>query len=282
MSNPWFKFHSDALNNPKVQRLPAELFRAWVNLMCVTSRCDGRVTSHGDAQFMLRLSESDYWETVKALGEEGLVTLSDDGVIVANWDERQFTKKTSAERTRAYRERKRKQVEEAAKLAAAQGADGDATGDGHSDVTVTPSDTDTDTDSSADAEQTAPSGKPKPVRHEYPDAFERIWPLFDNRTNKARALAEWRKFQPDEALTARMEAALSRERDWRSKAARAGQFAARQQDPERWIKNQRWTDEIPEVETHGRSQHHGFDKQTYGGDVADAEADFGPVAAAVG
>jgi len=34
----WFRFYNDALDNPKVQLLPSDLFKTWVNLLCIASR----------------------------------------------------------------------------------------------------------------------------------------------------------------------------------------------------------------------------------------------------
>jgi hypothetical protein len=34
----WFRFYDEALNDPKVQRLPGDLFKTWVNLMCLASQ----------------------------------------------------------------------------------------------------------------------------------------------------------------------------------------------------------------------------------------------------
>jgi len=30
----WFRFYAESVNDPKVQRLPAHLFKTWVNILC--------------------------------------------------------------------------------------------------------------------------------------------------------------------------------------------------------------------------------------------------------
>jgi hypothetical protein len=37
----WLRLYSDVVSDPKVQRLPGEKFKAWVNLLCVASQHDG-------------------------------------------------------------------------------------------------------------------------------------------------------------------------------------------------------------------------------------------------
>ena len=59
----WFRAYNEALDDPKVQRLPGELFKTWFNLLCVASRCGGSLPALGDLAFMLRLGEDEAGET---------------------------------------------------------------------------------------------------------------------------------------------------------------------------------------------------------------------------
>jgi len=52
----WFRFYADALNDPKVQSMDGDSFKAWVNLLCVTLQCNGEVVT-GDVAFYLRVTE---------------------------------------------------------------------------------------------------------------------------------------------------------------------------------------------------------------------------------
>ena len=38
----WFRFYHDAIDDPKVQRLPGDVFKFWVNLLCLASRSNER------------------------------------------------------------------------------------------------------------------------------------------------------------------------------------------------------------------------------------------------
>jgi hypothetical protein len=37
----WLRLYSDVGSDPKVQRLPGDKFKAWINLLCVASQHDG-------------------------------------------------------------------------------------------------------------------------------------------------------------------------------------------------------------------------------------------------
>ena len=55
----WFRFYDGALNDAKVQRLPAPLFKAWVNLLCLASMHDGVLPPVADISFSLRIPEKE-------------------------------------------------------------------------------------------------------------------------------------------------------------------------------------------------------------------------------
>jgi len=131
---PWFRFYTEALNDPKVQMLPPHLFKAWVNLLCVAGSNDGKLPSIDDIAFTLRLSVESAREAVDELILAGLLDMSHVTKIVSphNWKERQFKSDTSAERTRKWRKNKKEKI---------------STCDVTSDVAVTPSDTESDTES---------------------------------------------------------------------------------------------------------------------------------------
>lgn len=125
----WFRFYDDAVNDPKVQRLTADMFRAWVNLLCLASKNGGAIPK-SDIAFALRVSEKGARAVIDCLIERNL--LEDRGDVVAphNWDGRQYksdvTDPTAADRQKRYRKNRN--------------ADRNAT------VTVTPTRTDTESD----------------------------------------------------------------------------------------------------------------------------------------
>lgn len=124
----WFRFYGDALNDPKVQSLDGDTFKVWVNLLCVTSQCNGHII-FDDISFHLRMSDNEALAYCVKLANKGLLIPTEQGYKPNGWEKFQYKSNTSAERTRAYRERKAK-------------ARCDVTKTSH----VTPPDTDTETD----------------------------------------------------------------------------------------------------------------------------------------
>ncbi len=155
----WFRMYSDVLDDPKVQKLPADLFKAWVNLLCLASRNDGVLPALEDIAFALRMSQ-DVTVTVTAeLVKRGLLDEC-DGLSPHNWAERQFksdTPEDAKERKRKQRQREKQQ----------QNTDNvtECHSDSHNEVTP-PEQSRTDTEQSR-AEQT-------PARTQDPKHWEEV------------------------------------------------------------------------------------------------------------
>lgn len=134
----WFRFYSGVLDDPKVQRLPAELFRVWVNLLCLANEAEDRGTLPGiaDLAFRLRLDEGAALAALEDLTERGLIERDGETLRPHNWDRRQFRSDDVTPRVQKHRAQRYEPV----------------TGNVTSAVTETPPDTDTDTESEADTE----------------------------------------------------------------------------------------------------------------------------------
>jgi hypothetical protein len=130
----WFRAYDDALDDPKVQLLPDNLFRAWFNLMCVTSKNKGKPFTVEEISFRLRVGPSKANEVANELVNRGLLDESDGRYISHNWGRRQFKSDVSNERVERHRKR-------------SSNAECNVTGnsDAHDNVTP-PERTDTDTD----------------------------------------------------------------------------------------------------------------------------------------
>lgn len=106
----WFRFYSDAVNDPKVQRLSGDTFKAWVNLLCLASRNNGVLPNEEDIAFALRLSGSKVTALLNDLQGRGLLDVTDEGTTPHNWDARQYrsdvTDPTAAERMRRHRNKR--------------------------------------------------------------------------------------------------------------------------------------------------------------------------------
>lgn len=104
----WFRFYTEALDDPKVQRLPADQFRVWVNLLCIAKRFDGKLPSGTDCAFMLRMELAAFHETFEALKSSGLFDEKvgqDQHTEPHNWSKRQYKSDSSTERVKRYRKR---------------------------------------------------------------------------------------------------------------------------------------------------------------------------------
>jgi len=104
VTQPWFRFYRAVVNSPKVQRLPATIFKAWVNLLCCTDD-DGALPSVPDLAFTLRTSEREVDKVISSLIGAGLLA-EEDGIVTAHdWAEHQRKSDTSNERVKRYRKR---------------------------------------------------------------------------------------------------------------------------------------------------------------------------------
>lgn len=102
----WLRLYDTVLDDPKVQRLAPELFKAWVNLLCVACRKDGTIPAH-DLGFMLRVDDATAERWVSELEAAGLIDQAKDGTRRPHdWAEYQFVSDRSTDRVREHRQRK--------------------------------------------------------------------------------------------------------------------------------------------------------------------------------
>jgi hypothetical protein len=142
----WFRFYDEALNDPKVQCLAPDLFKVWVNLLCVASKNDGTLPAPAELGFLLRIDTTTAEANLAALAKAGLLDKTKGSYAPHNWHGRQFKSDVSNERVKRHRKR---------------GSNGD--GNGGETVTrngdVTPSESETEADTETETEQKAsPSG----------------------------------------------------------------------------------------------------------------------------
>ena len=137
--NPWFRMYSDFMFDEKIEFLAFEDQRHYVFILCMKNAglLDKEYAQPGMLDRVIAKRLGLFGEAFEAakrrLVESGLI--AGDFQPVA-WNKRQFLSDSSAERTRAYRERMAKKV-----------ADPDmANEERHSDVTVTAQEADTETD----------------------------------------------------------------------------------------------------------------------------------------
>lgn len=104
---PWFRFYTEALDDPKVQRLSPPLFKTWVNLLCVANSHGGKLPPIDDIAFMLRLSSHEAESQLDELILLGLIDIAPDKSRAPhNWSKRQFVSDIAADRVRKYRDKR--------------------------------------------------------------------------------------------------------------------------------------------------------------------------------
>ncbi len=176
MSGLWFRIYDEALDDPRLQRLPASLFRAWFNVLCAASRRDGTIPDLPELAFMLRTRPGALSRRLEALKAAGLIEKVDGELRPVAWDKRQFVERpadpTAAERMRRFRER-----------AAERNAP------------VTPSVTNAPIEEDADIEQhslAAPAARESAI-DDHEEEFLRVFPRRDGEHPRAATLAALRR-----------------------------------------------------------------------------------------
>lgn len=99
---PWFRFYTDWLTNPKVQRVSETFQRRYVALLCLRRAGEIPGADVETLAWHLRISVDDMAETLTVLQ---VAECWKDGDIV-NWDKRQPPSDLSTDRVRKHRERR--------------------------------------------------------------------------------------------------------------------------------------------------------------------------------
>lgn len=108
----WFRFYHEVVDDPKVQELSPDLFKAWVNLLCIGSQQDERgvLPELDKIRYRLRMTAHEALAMITALEAAGLIEDIGGVLSIHNWNGRQFTLKPS-DAPEATRERKQRQRE---------------------------------------------------------------------------------------------------------------------------------------------------------------------------
>lgn len=101
----WFRFYNEVLHDPKVQKLPGDDFKAWVNLLCLASSNDGDLPSISDMAFALRMTEERVRGLLDGFVRIELVDEIEGGFRPHNWNSRQYKSDVSSDRVKRYRKR---------------------------------------------------------------------------------------------------------------------------------------------------------------------------------
>ena len=112
----WFRFYTSVLDDPKAQMLPPELFKHWVNVLCIAGKYDGELPALSVMAFTLRMSEVKVAGVLAKLHGLGLLDKTETGFKPHNWDGRQYKTDakdaTNAERQKEHRKKKAAEMRE--------------------------------------------------------------------------------------------------------------------------------------------------------------------------
>jgi hypothetical protein len=103
----WFRLYDDAINDPKILRLPEASRWQWVAMLCIASKNDGVLPQLSDVALQLRMPLKRAAAVLSRLRAAELLDETDGGLVPHNWDGRQYKSDTSTERVRKHRAARR-------------------------------------------------------------------------------------------------------------------------------------------------------------------------------
>jgi hypothetical protein len=190
----WLRLYTEALHDPKVQRLSDKAFKGWINLLMLAKEHEGALPDVADIAFALRIADRQAAVIVSELKAVGLLDQTEVGLAPHNWDSRQYDSDDTAERVRRYRARKQ-DAKEAAEVTA-----GNVTGHVSENV---PSDVSGNVREKRREEQTR--AEPDKSREEPLPLHRPESAAADKLTNGLRALPGWPKTLALTTLQAKVE-----------------------------------------------------------------------------
>jgi hypothetical protein len=93
------------------------------------------------------------------------------------------------------------------------------------------------------------NGKTKPKAEKSFEEFEMSWKTYPKKTNKQKALAEWKKLNPSPELIEKIMAALEAQKRSHEWTKEGGKYIPHAHN---WIKDRRWEDEVKPDHDPGR------------------------------
>lgn len=102
----WFRFYDDAINDPKILKLPEASRWHWAALLCIASKHDGFLPPTDDVALMLRVKPAAAAAIIATMKHAGLLDVEDGRFTPHNWSGRQYKSDTSNERVKRFRQKK--------------------------------------------------------------------------------------------------------------------------------------------------------------------------------
>jgi hypothetical protein len=175
----WLRLYTEILNDPKVQRLPDSLFRAYINFLCIAKEYsnDGVLPPKKDIAFFLRCPEKTVEKLCDGLQKNELLDAGNDTFSVHGWNNRQYESDNDpTANVRKQRQRERDKT---------QNVTGDVTDVSrvtsrtcHENVTRTETETETETEEDK---------KKRVCRPQYSDSFLAFYDSYPKQEGKKQA-----------------------------------------------------------------------------------------------
>ena len=105
----WFRFYTDARHKAKIQTLPGDLFKHWVNLMTLAKEHDtenGSLPDWPEIAFEIRVTEAEAVRICNDLTSRRLIDVIEDTLYLHDWKDHQYDSDCSTERVRKHRRNK--------------------------------------------------------------------------------------------------------------------------------------------------------------------------------
>jgi hypothetical protein len=103
----WFRFYDDAINDPKILKLPEASRWHWTALLCIASKHNGVLPPADDVALMLRVKPAAAAAIIAQMKQAGLIDVEDGKFTPHNWHGRQYKSDVSTERVKRFRNGKR-------------------------------------------------------------------------------------------------------------------------------------------------------------------------------
>lgn len=147
--------YDELLDDPKVQMLPPETFKVWVNLLCLASRREGLLPDLTAIAFALRFDEKRTKKIIGELVQRQLINVTKNGFEPHAWRDRQYQSDVSTDRVKRFRERQKEREGNVSETVTGN-VSNQVSGNGSQPVSETPPDTEAETDTEKKPAASAP------------------------------------------------------------------------------------------------------------------------------
>lgn len=110
-NTPWLRLYVEVLHDPKVQRLPPDIFKFWINTLCLARQHNGKLPPIEDCAFAFRETKERVSSAFHALQKAGLLETDGETFHPHNWSKRQYKSDTSTDRVNKHRNKQRNVTE---------------------------------------------------------------------------------------------------------------------------------------------------------------------------